>query len=138
MAQRAALDEDLPTLASRVVHEAGTLLSEQVDLLRAEVGQELRRAAGGAAAVAAGGGLAAAGGLLGGFMAVHLLHRATRLPLWCCYGVVAGALGTTAAALLRSGGQRLAGVQLLPPPQTAAALGENLTWLKEQLTPAAP
>ena len=139
MATRTADEEvDLATLAGNIVQDTGKLLGQQVDLLRAEVGQELRRVGGAAASVAAGGGLAAAGALMAALMAAHLLHRATRLPLWCCYGAVGGALGAAGAALLVRGKEGLADVQVLPPPQSAAALQENLAWLKEQVTPAAP
>jgi hypothetical protein len=86
--------------------------------------------------VAAGGGLAAAAGILSGMMLAQLLHRATGLPLWASYGAVGGALGAAGAALLRSGGKGLAGLHLIPP-QTAQAVKENLTWLKQELTPAA-
>ena len=129
---------ELATLVGDIVHDSGKLLGQQLDLFRAEVHQELRQAAGAAASVAAGGGLAAAGGLLTGMMLAHLVQRVTRLPLWASYGVVGGSLAVAGGALLRSGRDGLAGVQLLPPPQTAEAAEENLAWLKEQMNPATP
>jgi hypothetical protein len=127
---------DLPEVVREIVHDSGKLVAQQVELLRAEVGRELRSAADGAAAVAAGGGLSAAGGLLSGLMLAHLLNRVTGMPLWSCYGVVGGTVGAAGIALLRTGRSKLAGVDVLPP-QTTAAVGENLAWLKEQLTPTA-
>jgi hypothetical protein len=126
---------DLAALAGTVIHDAGKLLAQQVDVARAEVRQDLCQVAGGAAALAAGGGLAAAAGLSSGLMAAQLLHRSTRLPLWSCYGLVAAALGAAGAALLQTGARRLATVQLLP--QTTQAVAENVAWLKEQIRPAA-
>jgi hypothetical protein len=128
-----APNTDLADVVGAVVRESGKLIGQQVDLFRAEAEQELRRAAGAGATVVAGGGLAAAGLLMSGPMLAHLLHRATGLPLWCCYGVAGGALVATGATLVRAGGRGLAGVRLLP--QTTETAGENLTWLKEQLTP---
>ncbi len=125
----------LSDLLAGVVGDCGKLLGQQADLLREEVGQELRKAGGAGLEMAAGGGLVAAGGLLSGLALAHLLHKATGLPMWCCYGGAAGACGLAAAALLRSGARGLADVQLLPPPETAAALGENVAWLKEQMKP---
>jgi hypothetical protein len=134
----AAEGADLGDLVRGIVEDFGRLLGQQVDLLRGEVRREVHRAAGAALSVAVGGGLVAAGGLLSGLALAHLAHRATGLPLWCCYGAAAGACGAAGAALVYRGGERLTGVTLLPPPQTTAALEENLTWLKEQVTPAAP
>ncbi len=133
---KSAGETDLPSLAAEIVQDCGRLLGQQVDLLRAEVGQQLGRAGRATWLAAAGGGLAASGGLLTGLALAHLLRRATGLPLWLCYAGAAGAGGAAGAALLRSAGRELAGVQLLPPPQTAAALRENVAWLRDQLSPA--
>ena len=78
--------------------------------------------------------LMAAGGLLSGMMLAHALHRATRLPLWACYGLVGGGLGAAGVKLMQHGRDQIASVQLLPPPETAAALQENAAWVKEQVT----
>jgi len=131
-------DRDMADLARSAVENAGKLLSQQLDLLRAEVRQELARTGGAAGALAAGGGLVGRSGLLSGFTLVHFLHRCTRLPLWLCYGAVAGACGTAGATLLQRGRKRYEDVQLLPPPQTAAALAENVAWLKQQADVIAP
>lgn len=135
MAKQAEADRDasLGTLVGRIADDAKTLLGQQVELFRAEVGQELRRAGGAAASVAAGGGLAAAGGLLTGFMLAHLLNRTTGLPLWACYGLVGGGLGAAGAKLLLAGRDGFA--KLRPLPQTTEALGENLEWLTTHLNP---
>ena len=121
------------SLLGDIAHDGRHLLDQQIELFRVEVGQELRRAGGAVASVAAGGGLTAAGGILSGFMLAHLLHRTTHLPLWSCFGLVGGALGAAGVRLLRSGRDGFS--ELQPLPQTTAALGENVTWLKDQLTP---
>ncbi|MBX9580110.1 MAG: phage holin family protein, partial [Gemmataceae bacterium] len=66
MAKRVTADDPAPdshTLLGTIAADAKELVAQQVELFRAEVGQELRRAGGAAAAVAAGGGLTVAGGL---------------------------------------------------------------------------
>jgi hypothetical protein len=133
-AESAGSNADLGTILGEIAHDAKKLLSEQIDLFRAEVGQELRQVGGAAASVAAGGGLAVAGGLMAGLTAVHVLHRATGLPLWACYGLATAGLGGAAAGLLLKGRAGLAGLR--PLPETTAALGENLEWLKDRLNPA--
>ena len=134
MTKPAESDTDLADLVTGLAADFRRLLGRQADLLRAELGQELRRAGHASLNVALGGGLGAASGLLSGFALAHLLHRVTRLPLWACYGGAAGACGAAAAALVKGGVDQLSNVRLVPP-ETTAALGENLTWLKEQVTP---
>jgi len=129
-------DDNLGEIVHGIVHDVGTLLSQHVDLLRGEVRQELHRAGDAVMTTATGGGLVAAGGLLSGLALAHLLHKATGLPLWCCYGAAAGTCAAAGAALVRRGGTQLSDLPLVPP-QTKAAVEENLTWLKEQVSPAA-
>ncbi len=137
MAKKSAKTEDLNVtdLVGRIAADAGKLLGQQIELLTAEVREELRQAASAAGQMAAGGGLTAVAGIMSGMMLAHLLHRATGLPLWASYGAIAGGLGLTGTALLKSGGEKLASIQLMPP-QTQEAVKENLTWLKDRLVPA--
>ncbi len=48
-----------------------------------------------------------------------------RWPLWACYGLVAGVLGRTGAALLATGAREAADVQVVPH-RTAEVLREEL------------
>jgi hypothetical protein len=121
-------------LVEGILGDARRLLSQQIDLFKEEVREEVGRAAALAAEAGAGAGLASLGGVLAAHAAVHLLHRATRLPLWGCYGLVGGLLGAAGAGLLVNAKARAAGLRLAPPPQTAAALRENVAWLTEQTT----
>lgn len=132
--ESAALKEmDLVTLIGGIAQDTGTLVNQQFELLRADLAQEAQRAGGALTSLAAGGGLLAAGGLLSGMMLAHGLHRATRLPLWMCYGVVGGGLGAAGAKLLQTGRDRIGHVQILPPSESAAALQENVEWAKAQI-----
>lgn len=129
------LDEiDLRTLVSDIAVDAQKLISQQMELVRLELLNEIRQAKTGALSIGAGIGLLAMSGILATHTLVHLLHKSTRLPLWACYGIVAGLSGTVGAKLVHSGGKKIADVQLLPPPQTTQALKENLAWLKQQTT----
>jgi hypothetical protein len=125
--------QDLGSVLGDVLREGERLLGQQVDLLKSELRQELGRAAGAALSLGAGTGLLTCGGVLGTLAVVHGLHRATRLPLWTCYGLVAGLSAAAGAGLLAIGRGQLAA--LAPGlPQSAATLRENLQWLKEQVT----
>jgi hypothetical protein len=129
-------EADVPTLLKELIQDAEKLIGQHFQLFRSEVLQELDRAKNAALSMGAGGGLVAAGGVLSTLMVVHALHEATGLPLWSCYGLVGGLLGGVGAALLARGRKEATNVQLLPPPRTAEAVQENLSWLKEQVTPA--
>jgi hypothetical protein len=128
-------EQDLATLVTGIARDTGTLVHQQIDLLRADLVDQAGRAVRGGVSMAAGGGLVAAGGLMSGLMLVHALHQVTRLPLWLCYGAVGGGLGAAGLSLLRQGRETIAEVQVLPPPETVAALEENVTWVKRQVTP---
>jgi hypothetical protein len=117
-----------------VVRDAETLIGLQFDLLRSEVRQELRQARDAALSLGGGAAFIGTGGVLAAFAAVHALHRATRLPLWACYGAVGGLLGAAGAGLMAAGLHQAAGVRVVPP-QTLEALEENLAWIKDQATP---
>jgi len=76
----------------------------------------------------------ATGGVLTTLMLVHGLQRATRLPLWGCYGLVGGAFGAFGAGLLVGGMRKASDVHLAAPPESLAALKENLAWIGDQAT----
>jgi len=128
-------ERDASELLGDITRHAGMLVAQQIDLARTELGQELRRAGTAAASLAGGGGLATAGGLLAGMAAAQFIRDATGLPMWLCYGAAAGGLGVAGGMLLKSGRDGLA--ELKPLPETVAAFGENVEWLKDQLNPAA-
>jgi hypothetical protein len=133
--KKASSGDQLTALAEGVIRDVRKLIAEHVDLLRAEVRQDLRRAGTAAASLGAGAGLAALGGVMGTLMVVHLLHRATRLPLWTCYGLVGGTLGVGGAALLYSGAREVAELGRIAP-ETTRAVREDIAWAKEQALPA--
>lgn len=121
----------LAKAADGVIEDTQRLIGQHFELLRTEVKQELAEAKEAAVSMGAGAGLAALGGICGAFMAVHLMHSATRLPLWCCYGLVGGALGGAGAGLLYAGGKTAAGIRLVPP-ETAETLKEGADWVKQK------
>jgi len=128
--QEAADEPGVTELAQGIVHDAETLIAQHFDLLRHEVGQELDRARAAAVSVGAGAGLLALGGVFAAHAAAHLLHRAGRLPLWASYGLVGGLLGAGGVGLLGRARSNAAGVNVGVPPQTAAALKEDVAWLR--------
>lgn len=137
MANQSAAGEaaDLAALVGGIADDAKALIAQQLELLRSELREGLDQVIGGGVSVAAGAGLTAAGGLLSVVAVAQLLHKLTGLPQWACYGVAAGAAGAAGLALIQKGRNDLAGLRLLP--KTTEALGENVTWIRQQAIPAA-
>jgi hypothetical protein len=129
----ALADQNLTSLAGKVVHDSEKLLGQQVDLFRAELGQEFHRVGDSAFSMVVGVSLATGGIILAGLMLANLLQLLTDWPLWACYGVVGVACVLGGVILVHAGRAGLAQVQLLPK-QTAQAVKENLTWLKQQIS----
>jgi Putative Actinobacterial Holin-X, holin superfamily III len=125
------VETDLMPLLREIVSDSQKLISQQVELLRLELMGELQKAKTAAFSLGAGLGLVVAGGLLSTQMLVHLLHKSTYLPLWACYGILAGLLGAAGAKLIDLGRKKIGDLQLTYPSQTAEALKENLRWLKK-------
>jgi hypothetical protein len=131
--KRRKSDEATPTeLAEGILGDVRTLIGQHFDLLRHEVREEIDRVKDAAISAAAGTGLLALGGVLATHMAVHLVHRATRLPLWASFGLVGVVCGGAGYGLLARARSEAGGVSLGLPPQTQAALREDVAWLQGQ------
>jgi len=128
-------DTSLSDLVSGIVHDAQSLIGQQFTLLRRELADELRRAVRGLVSVATGAGIAAVGGVLLVLALVHGVHAWTALPLWACYAAVGGGLLLIGWLILHLGRRSVSEVHLMAPPQTTAALKENLEWLTHPTTP---
>ena len=126
-------EPNLGTLVAAVARDTERLRALHLELLRSALRGELRAAGRAVASMGAGAGLVATGGALGALMVVHGLHRATRIPLWKCYGIVGAGLATAGAGLLTAGARRAAAVRLVPR-QTIEALREDLAWIQDQAT----
>jgi hypothetical protein len=124
-----------PTLAqllTGLMHDAQTLLRQEVALATHEIRIELRRTIRAVMFLGLGIGIAAIGGWLLILMVVHLLHALTALPLWACYGIVGGLFATSGIVLLVLGKQKLAHVHLMPQA-TVKTMKEHVQWIKTQV-----
>lgn len=122
---------ELVDILGAIARDATRLAAQHGQLLREELREGLGHTAEAAATVGAGAGLVAVGGLLGSLMLAQGLSRATRLPLWGCYGIVGGLMGAIGVGLIGSGARRAATLKLLPT-ETIAALRDDLQWIKNQ------
>jgi len=124
---------DLVALLREIVSGSEILANQQLELLRCELRAELGRAGEAVVFLGVGASLVATGGVISAVALVHAIHRVTRLPFWCCYGLCGGLLGAAGAGLLATGKERVVSLRL-PPPHTTSALRENFEWLKEQVS----
>jgi hypothetical protein len=124
----------LTELLTGLMHDAMTLLRQEVALAKHELRAELRQIILAVMTLGVGGGIAAIGGLLLILMLVHLLQALTALPLWACYSIVGGLFAMVGGVLLVLGKQKLAHVHLVPQ-DTVETMQENAQWIKEQVTP---
>jgi Putative Actinobacterial Holin-X, holin superfamily III len=125
-------EQNLTSLAGKVVHDSEKLLGQQLDLFRAEVEQEFHRLGDSAFVMLAGVSLASGGFILVGFMLAYVVQLLTDWPLWAGFGVVGGICIAAGVVLVHFGRVGLAKVQVVPK-QTLQAVKENVTWLKEQI-----
>jgi hypothetical protein len=107
-----------------ILSDVQQLMSQQVQLLRLEIRDDLRKARTGAIFLGAGLGVTAVGVLLFCLMLPLLLNALTGLPLWACFGIFG------VVFLLIGGGASYAAAKKF---QDAASLAESSTALKENV-----
>jgi len=125
-------DQSATKLVSGIVTDAQELLTQQINLFKVEVQEDLRLTT--QAAIALGIGLAVS--LVGGILLAHMLVYALEAwlghgYLWLCYALVGGAI--TVAGVVLVLGSLQAFSKINPPlPETQEAIKETLEWQTEQ------
>jgi hypothetical protein len=118
----------MTALLAGIVHDAQRLISQQLELLKVEIKEELWKLAISAAFIAVGAGLLLMGGLLLAFMAVYLLDWAfPSLGLWLCFLIVGGGLTLAGSTAVAVAVMKLSALHPLPD-QSLQGLKENLQW----------
>jgi protein-S-isoprenylcysteine O-methyltransferase Ste14 len=105
-------------------------MRQELALAMHEIRGEIRKATGASIALGAGVGLAALAGLLFIIAVVHLLHAVTDLPLWACYGIVAGLCAVVGFILLYLGKKQMSQIDIVPQ-QTMETMRENVKWMQK-------
>ena len=116
-----------------IVKDIRKLVWQEVRLAKHELRQEVRKILITLLSVTAGMTLALVGAFLFVFMLVHLINALTELPLWACYGIVAGIFTAIGMILVAFGMKRLKQFHLIPV-QTIQTVKENAQWFKEIAT----
>jgi len=123
-------------IVSGIVQDFQTLITQQMEMVRAEVRSDWDKMKQAIWPIAVGTVLLTVGGIMLSFMLVYLLHWATspvgedmaRVPLWGCYGLVGAGFLIAGGALLGAGIARFHSFTPLPE-KSAEALKENVKWL---------
>lgn len=121
----------LAAMLTQLLHDAETLLFQQLALFRAEIGENVRELLSGGLVLLAGLALALIGGV--GLMAAAILLLGLVMPLWAASAVIGLAVVAVGAALVVYG-RRLIARTAVMPRQSWQALRDTGDWLREELT----
>jgi len=114
-------------LVSGIIHDAQTLLSQQLTLFKQEVREDFQKAREAAQFLGLAIVLLSLGGIMLCLTVVYLLHELAHLPLWGSFAIVGGVMTAIGAGLVFVGREQLRSFNPLPD-KTAQALEENLEW----------
>jgi len=129
-------DQSIASLVGGIVSDVQDLVKQQLQLMRKEVEDDLRKTAEAASLWVAGLVVLFLGGIALCLMLAHLLHWLTgppgldpaSLPLWGCYAIVGVSLVIIGLGLVWAGKKTIASVHPLDN-QATEALKENVQWL---------
>ncbi len=124
-------DRSLGDLFAELTHETSTLVRQEVELARVELGQKVSRVGKDAASLAVGGALAYAG-FLALVAAVILGLGEAGLPWWLSAFLVGAVIAGVGYYLLDRARSAMKQADVVPR-RTAETLKENREWAKEHL-----
>jgi len=110
----AAQASALPGVAQRVYSDVERLVGQHLGRLAGQVKEEFGKAATAGVSFGSGAGMMALGTVLGGIGVVHLMHKATGLPLWMCYGLCSATACAAGAGLFAAGAKAASELDLIP------------------------
>jgi len=129
-------EESVPSLVTGIVGDVQHLISQQVQLARAEIKTDLNRLKEAAALLVPGAGLLLTALIVLSLMLVHLFHTLTApagtdpasVPLWVWHLIVGAVLAVGGGALCFAAKKQLDAVNPATGP-TAQALQQNVQWM---------
>jgi len=117
----------ISALLAGIVQDAQKLISQQIELLKQEIKEDLRNLAYAVAFLSVGAGLCFISLILLCFMGVYVLHEVAGLQLWLSYLIAGATFLALGGLLLYLAVHRLTTHNPLPD-QSLEGLKENLTW----------
>lgn len=117
----------IPALIAGIVHDAQKLISQQIELLKREIKEDIRNLALALAFVAVGASLCFLSIIMLCFAGVYGLNALTGQPMWACFLIATAVFLSIGGLLMYLAVRRLLNNNPLPD-QTLEGLKENLTW----------
>jgi hypothetical protein len=124
-------DRSIGELFGQLSEQASTLLRQEVELAKAELRQKGKRMGAGAGLIGGGGLLGL--GAFGALTATLILALATWLDGWLASLIVTAVYGIGAAALAKTGKEKVQAVGSPVPEQTMQTLKEDVRWAQSQI-----
>jgi VIT1/CCC1 family predicted Fe2+/Mn2+ transporter len=121
-------EPSMSSLVSGIINDAQDLIKQQLDLVKHEIREDVRKAKEAAASLALGLGLAVVGGILFCTMFVYLLHEEAGLRLWVSFAIVGGVLLAVGLVLTYLGKKEAETINPMEG-ESAKALEENVQWI---------
>jgi len=116
-------------LVTGIINDAQELFKQQVQLLKHEVKEDIRKTRDAGMILGLGIGVGFVGATLLAFMLAHLLAWAEpAMPLWACYGICGAILFAVGAGICYAGAMKLKTINPLPN-ESAQILKENVQWM---------
>jgi len=128
---RTGPEPSMTSLVSGIISDAQDLFKQQLDLVKHEIREDVRKAKEAAASLALGLVLATVGGILFCTMFVYLLHEEAGLRLWASFAIVGGALLVVGLVLTYLAKKEAETINPLEG-ESAKALEENVQWITKQ------
>jgi VIT1/CCC1 family predicted Fe2+/Mn2+ transporter len=121
-------EPSLTSLVSGIITDAQDLIKQQLDLVKHEIREDVRKAKEAAASLALGLGIAVVGGILFCTMFVYLLHEEAGLRLWASFAIVGGVLLVVGLVLTYLAKKEADTINPLEG-EAAKSLQENVQWI---------
>ncbi len=121
-------------LLKELSQETATLVHQEVELAKAELGEKAKKAGAGAAAFGVAGAIALAA--LGSLTAGLILALAAIVSAWLAALIVAVVYVVIAAALVQAGKKKMQRATPVVPEQTVESVKEDVQWAKTRVRSA--
>jgi len=121
-------EPSMTSLVTGIITDAQDLIKQQLDLVKHEIRDDVRKAKEAAASLALGLGIAAVGGILFCTTFVYLLHEELGLRLWASFAFVGGVMLVVGLVLTYLGKKQIDTINPLQE-ESAQALKENVQWI---------